>query len=106
MQAIQTLDPERLKRLRGVFTDIDDTLTDHGKLGFEAYRSLWQLRQAGLLVIPITGRPAGWCDLIARQWPVSAVIGENGALAFYEQGDQLQRLYHPNAADAENNLLL
>jgi hydroxymethylpyrimidine pyrophosphatase-like HAD family hydrolase len=32
-----------------------------------------------LRVIPVTGRPAGWCDHIARFWPVDAVVGENGA---------------------------
>jgi HAD superfamily hydrolase (TIGR01484 family) len=33
-------------------------------------------------VAPITGRPAGWCDHIARMWPVDAVVGENGAFYF------------------------
>ena len=41
-----------------------------------------RLRAAGLIVIPVTGRPAGWCDLIARQWPVDGVVGENGAFYF------------------------
>jgi hydroxymethylpyrimidine pyrophosphatase-like HAD family hydrolase len=36
-------------------------------------------------VIPVTGRPAGWCDLIAREWPVDGVVGENGALVFWEE---------------------
>jgi HAD superfamily hydrolase (TIGR01484 family) len=40
------------------------------------------LRRAGIKVVPITGRPAGWCDLIARQWPVDGVVGENGAFYF------------------------
>lgn len=62
-----------------VFTDIDDTLTTEGRLGAAAYRALEDLRAAGLRVIPVTGRPAGWCDLIARLWPVDGVIGENGA---------------------------
>jgi hypothetical protein len=45
-----------------------------------------KLHQAGFKLIPITGRPAGWCDHIARMWPVDAVIGENGAFYFvYEQ---------------------
>ena len=35
-----------------------------------------------MLVIPVTGRPAGWCDHIARMWPVDAVVGENGAFWF------------------------
>ncbi|MGR4869086.1 HAD-IIB family hydrolase [Variovorax sp. LARHSF232] len=62
-----------------VFTDIDDTLTTAGKLGAPAYAALEALQRAGLRVIPVTGRPAGWCDQIARLWPVDAVIGENGA---------------------------
>lgn len=80
--------PLRVARgARAVLTDIDDTLTDAGRLPWRAYRALEQLRDAGLLVIPVTGRPAGWCDLIARQWPVDAVVGENGAFWFrYDDG--------------------
>ena len=37
------------------------------------------LKKAGFRVVPVTGRPAGWCDHIARFWPVDAVVGENGA---------------------------
>ena len=69
-------------RIRGVLTDIDDTLTSHGRLFAAAYTALENLRAAGLLVIPVTGRPAGWCDHIARMWPVDAVVGENGAFWF------------------------
>jgi HAD superfamily hydrolase (TIGR01484 family) len=66
--------------LRGVFTDIDDTLSTHGKITALAYAAMERLHDAGLMVIPVTGRPAGWCDHIARMWPVDAVVGENGAL--------------------------
>jgi HAD superfamily hydrolase (TIGR01484 family) len=65
-----------------VLTDIDDTLTTEGQLPAEAYNSLWKLKKAGIKVIPITGRPAGWCEMIARFWPVEGVIGENGAFYF------------------------
>lgn len=65
-----------------VLTDIDDTLTDDGRLTALAYRALEQLHEAGIRVIPVTGRPAGWCDMIARQWPVDGVVGENGAFWF------------------------
>lgn len=76
-----------LARLRGVLCDIDGTITTAGRLGARAYDALERLQQAGLLVIPVTGRPAGWCDLIARFWPVDAVVGENGALYFrYDHG--------------------
>ena len=67
-------------------SDIDDTLTTEGRLTAEAYAALEALHAAGLMVVPITGRPAGWCDHIARMWPVDAVVGENGAFYFrYER---------------------
>lgn len=68
--------------IRAVLTDIDETLTTDGRLTAAAYAAMEQLQSAGLLVVPVTGRPAGWCDHIARMWPVDAVVGENGALYF------------------------
>jgi hypothetical protein len=82
--------PDSVRRsIRGVLADIDDTLTTHGRLTAAAYAALERLRAAGKLVIPITGRPAGWCDHIARMWPVDAVVGENGA--FYMRHDDATR---------------
>ena len=65
--------------MHSVLTDIDDTLTTEGRLTAAAYQALEALHRAGLRVIPVTGRPAGWCDHFARMWPVQGVIGENGA---------------------------
>ncbi|HEX5515171.1 MAG TPA: HAD-IIB family hydrolase [Gammaproteobacteria bacterium] len=70
------------RAIRAVLTDIDDTLTVDGYLPAQAYSAMERLRATGLLVIPVTGRPAGWCDMIARMWPVDGVIGENGAFYF------------------------
>jgi len=67
------------RRIDGILTDIDDTLTTEGRLTAAAYTALERLRGAGFRVIPVTGRPAGWCDHIARMWPVDGVVGENGA---------------------------
>jgi HAD superfamily hydrolase (TIGR01484 family) len=75
--------------IRGVFLDIDDTLTTDGRLTAGAYASLEELAAAGIIVVPITGRPAGWCDHIARMWPVEGVVGENGA--FYFRYDRVRR---------------
>jgi HAD superfamily hydrolase (TIGR01484 family) len=69
-------------RIRGVLCDIDDTLTSDGRLTAAAYAAMEELQRARLLVVAVTGRPAGWCDLIARMWPVDAVVGENGAFYF------------------------
>ena len=78
-----------------VFSDIDDTLTTDGQLTVEAYAALAFLRQAGLRVVLVTGRPAGWCDHIGRMWPVDAVIGENGAFyVWYEAGVRKLRTRH------------
>jgi HAD superfamily hydrolase (TIGR01484 family) len=70
------------RAVRAVLTDIDDTLTDHGRLPVIAYDAMTRLQKAGICVVPVTGRPAGWCDLIARQWPITGVVGENGAFFF------------------------
>jgi len=70
---------ETLAAVEGVLTDIDETVSTDGRLTAEAYGALEGLKKAGLRVIPVTGRPAGWCDHIARFWPVDAVVGENGA---------------------------
>lgn len=78
-------------RLKFLLTDIDDTLTDEGHLGPEAYQALWELHDSGIHVIPVTGRPAGWCEMIARVWPVSGIIGENGGFYFRYHNKKMQR---------------
>ena len=84
--------------VKAVLLDIDDTLTTDGKLTAEAYGALEQLKAAGKLVVPVTGRPAGWCDHIARMWPVDAVVGENGAFYFYLAQGKLQQRFRDAAA--------
>ena len=75
--------PEPVRRgIHFLLLDIDDTLTTDGRLTAAAYAALERLSERGLRVIPVTGRPAGWCDMIARFWPVDAIIGENGAFWF------------------------
>ena len=71
------------RQIKGVLFDIDDTLTTDGQLTPEAYASIAALKRAGFITVPITGRPAGWCDHIARMWPVDGVVGENGAFYFF-----------------------
>jgi HAD superfamily hydrolase (TIGR01484 family) len=74
-----------------LLTDIDDTLTDEGLLGAQAYSALWKLHELGIHVIPVTGRPAGWCEMIARVWPVSGIIGENGGFYFRYHNKKMHR---------------
>jgi 1,2-diacylglycerol 3-alpha-glucosyltransferase len=83
MRSPESLDGGRVGELRYILTDIDDTLTEDGKLLPEAFEAMWQLAKTGFRIIPVTGPPAGWCDMIIRQWPVDAVVGENGAFVYY-----------------------
>jgi HAD superfamily hydrolase (TIGR01484 family) len=88
--------------IRGLLFDIDETLTTDGKLTADAYAAMERLKRAGRIVVPVTGRAAGWCDHIARMWPVDAVIGENGAFYFWFGAGKLQRrFYDAPAARAE-----
>lgn len=89
MQALAAMPATVAAAVRIVLTDIDDTLTTDGRLPADAYAALERLEAAGVVVVPITGRPAGWCDHIARMWPVRAVVGENGA--FYYAYDRAAR---------------
>jgi HAD superfamily hydrolase (TIGR01484 family) len=77
-----------LRHLRFILCDIDDTVTTEGKLTARAYDAMERLSKAGISVIPITGRPGGWCDHIARMWPVAGVVGENGAFYFRYDPDR------------------
>jgi HAD superfamily hydrolase (TIGR01484 family) len=80
MKPLASLPAAARQNIRCVLTDIDDTLSTRGRITTAAYAAMESLRDAGYLVIPVTGRPAGWCDHIARMWPVDAIVGENGAL--------------------------
>jgi HAD superfamily hydrolase (TIGR01484 family) len=79
LRPIQEIDPAVCRALVGVVFDVDDTLTDRGRLTDPAYGALWALSRAGLALVAVTGRPLGWCDVLARHWPVVAAVGENGA---------------------------
>jgi HAD superfamily hydrolase (TIGR01484 family) len=88
------------KNIRFILTDIDDTLTVNGRLPAAVFTAMEHLQQENKRVIPITGRPAGWCDHIARVWPVDAVVGENGAFYFRYDGElrKMQRRYFKSEA--------
>ena len=83
--------------VRAVLVDIDDTLTTEGRLTADAYGALERLQGAGVRVVPVTGRPAGWCDHIARMWPVDGVVGENGAFYFCYSGKRVHKRFHDDA---------
>jgi len=80
-------------KIKTLFCDIDDTLTSEGQLKAPAYSMLWKLAEQGVEIVPVTGRPAGWCEMIARLWPVKAVVGENGAFYFTYKDKTMKRVF-------------
>ncbi len=96
MLSFEQILPETAGEIRYILHDIDDTITNGGKLTAEAYSALWKLHDAGLKVVPVTGRPAGWCDMAIRQWPVDAIVGENGAFVYYWENGRPEVFRHPS----------
>jgi HAD superfamily hydrolase (TIGR01484 family) len=85
--------------VRFVLTDMDETLTCRGRLSARTYEALERLQRAGVKVIPVTAAPAGWCDQMARMWPVDGVISENGGLFIQRDGERgvKRRFWHSDA---------
>jgi hypothetical protein len=103
MKSIEEI-PEAVKKtIRYVLADIDDTLTLNGRLPAVVFAAMERLQKAGICMVPITGRPAGWCDHIARMWPVDGIVGENGAFYFYydDQQRKMRRRYFKSEKQRE-----
>ena len=124
MRPLSSWPVEDRRRVRGVFTDIDDTLTAEGAITPESLAALGALQAAGLPVIAVTGRPVGWSEPFARAWPVQAIVAENGAVALVREqavlaysfagatdspanghtsGHTIKKLYLQDAAKRESN---
>jgi len=82
---------EELARVQALLFDLDDTLLTHGRLTREAFDALNDLADAKLALVAVTGRPAGWGEVLARQWPVLGVVSENGAVLSWREGDAIHR---------------
>lgn len=98
MKPFELFPSDLKKRIRFILTDIDDTLTLNGRLPADVFMAMERLKAAKIRCIPITGRPAGWCDHIARMWPVDGLVGENGAFYFWYDDSahkMLRRFFTP-----------
>ena len=107
IEPVRNLTKASARHLLGIFFDIDDTFSTRGRIPSVAYQTLWDLTAAGLKAVPITGRPAGWCDHIARMWPVDGVVGENGAFYFWmdETAGRLKQRFLDSDAQRKANRL-
>ena len=107
MKPISTWPQRERHNIVGVFTDIDDTLTTEGAITPDAFQALHNLKAAGLMVIPITGRPVGWSTPFAATWPIDAMVAENGAVALLHNPatKQVNKIYQQDEATRSYNFL-
>ena len=95
MQPLSNMSVESAHRIKALLFDLDGTFVSKDTLLSSTYSSLENIRNSGIKTIAVTGRPAGWCDLMARWWPIDAVVGENGAFSYSKVNDRIVRnTYH------------
>ena len=90
---LSSLPGDAARDVRGLLTDVDDTLTRDGRIEAEALAALHDLRSAGVPVIAVTGRPMGWSQDFAATWPLEAIVAENGAVALFVDEGRLVTEY-------------
>jgi HAD superfamily hydrolase (TIGR01484 family) len=101
MKPLSLLAAADVRPIAGVVFDLDDTVLDHGALTETAYGALFRLREAGLALVACTGRPAGWGEVIQRQWPIDATVVENGAIALVREAPGAGRVIAVDALERE-----
>ena len=99
MKSLSNIPIEDVTKIKAILFDLDGTFVSDDILESSTYRSLEKLHDSGVKTIAVTGRPAGWCDLMARWWPIDAVVGENGAFSYSKIGNKIARItYHNHAS--------
>jgi hypothetical protein len=99
MRPLAALDRNVAAGIPGLLFDLDDTVLTHGVLERHAYGALWDLHEAGVRLVAVTGRPSGWGEVIARQWPIDGAVTENGAVFVVRDGRGVRVI--PDGAPAE-----
>lgn len=89
MRSISELSPIEAARIEAVLFDIDDTVLCHGSLRVEALDALYRLKNAGRVLVGVTGRPLAWGEVLVRQWPVDGMVTENGILTAVKRGERI-----------------
>jgi HAD superfamily hydrolase (TIGR01484 family) len=99
MRPLAALSYEEARNVDTLLFDLDDTVLSHGALTRAAYDAIWSLHEAGIVLVAVTGRPAGWGEVLARQWPLLGVVAENGAAILHRDGRGLRRIVTPGARE-------
>lgn len=103
LRPLATVPPAAWRSIDGVLTDIDDTLTADGAIEPAALAALHALAAAAVPVIAVTGRPAGWSEPFARDWPVAAIVAENGGVMLRAEDGTVRVDFAQDGATREAN---
>ncbi|MBF2002048.1 MAG: HAD family phosphatase [Synechococcales cyanobacterium M58_A2018_015] len=87
---MQPLTSEALQSVRLIASDMDGTLTQRGKFTPLLLQTLTDLANAGIPVVIVTGRSAGWVSGLVHYLPVAGAIAENGGCFFSATGAREQ----------------
>lgn len=97
MKNINEITNSEALKIKYILTDIDGTLTDeNSQIAPETYAMLKRLHDAGYVVIPVTGRTAGWASVAITDWPVDAIIVESGSIVYYLENGSRKEFVHPS----------
>ncbi|NUN67340.1 HAD family phosphatase (plasmid) [Pseudanabaena biceps] len=77
-----------LSDIRLIASDVDGTLTDNGKFSSDFIFTLLALQSAGIKVLLVTGRSAGWVSALVNYLPVVGATAENGEVFLQADGQQ------------------
>jgi HAD superfamily hydrolase (TIGR01484 family) len=83
---------------RALFSDVDGTMTTGDAVEAQTYAALERLGAAGIPVIMVTGRPAGFGHAFMKMTPVLACVTENGGVTFVRDGKKVVKHYGVPAA--------
>ena len=86
-----------------IISDVDDTITQNGKLKPNALAAMYKATEKGYRIILLSGGSAGWCEVYLRQWPIFMVIAESGAVMIYKD-ENGQVCYQQNPVITAQNL--
>ena len=85
---LSPLNQSTLSNIRLIASDVDGTLTHNGKFSTNFISTLLDLQSAGIKVLLVTGRSAGWVSALVNYLPVAGAIAENGGLFLQPNGQQ------------------
>jgi HAD superfamily hydrolase (TIGR01484 family) len=84
--------------VRALFSDVDGTMTTGERIEASTYEALERLGDAGIPVIMVTGRPAGFGHAFMKMSPILACVAENGGVTFVREGRKVIKHYGVPAA--------